>query len=90
MKKVKATKAHVRTVDLLMQDTCGVKRGSLLRYVFSSFKSYNLYVMRKFSSLPEEKKKDMERLRKKIAARNTRLRQVVANANSKARMGVMN
>jgi len=84
---VKAKKAHVRTVDLLMQDTCGVKRGSLLRYVFSSFKAYNLYVMRKFSALPEEKKKDMERLRKKLSAKNNNLRRVAINTMSRARRG---
>jgi hypothetical protein len=43
--------------------------------------------MRKFSALPEEKKKDMERLRKKIAAKNNNLRRVAINTMSRARRG---
>ena len=88
MKKIKATKAHVRTVDLLIQDTCGVKRGSVLRYYLSTFKAYNGYVARKFSALTEAQKTDMERVRKQIGAKTARLRKVVANENSRIRRGV--
>ena len=49
---MKAHKGHVRYLDLLLSDQCGLKPMGVLRYYFTSLKRYNGYVMKKFSSLP--------------------------------------
>lgn len=85
---MKATKGHVRTIDLLIAGVCGVKPGSLMRYLFSTFKGYNGYVLKKYNRLSLDQKKKLEKERKKIVARTAKIREKTATMHSRSRRGV--
>lgn len=64
---MKATKQHVRAIEVIIQAQTGVKASGWVQYVFSSFKTYNRNVMKKFSSLREYDKKRIMKLVNKAA-----------------------
>lgn len=85
---MRATKRHIRAVDVLIGDACRIKPGSIIRYLLSTAKGYNRYVSRKYMKLTGAQKLAVEAARKKLVAKAARRRQAIATLNSRARRGV--
>jgi hypothetical protein len=62
-------KRATRTVDLLMQEHCHVKRTPWIIMIFMPAAAYAMHVQRKFSALPETYKKRMVTIGKNIKKR---------------------